>query len=70
MAETLEHKCCIPGCTGTPASVMVAKKENETLRFYACKPHEPAVWKFTMSKYRSEGYEMELMNIIFANKEE
>lgn len=63
MSETLEHKCCIPECTGTPASVMVVKKENETLRFYACRQHEPAVWKFTLRKYMKEGYDMKLMNV-------
>lgn len=68
MAETLEHKCCIPGCTGTPSSVMVAKKENETIRFYACRPHEPAVWKFTLRKYKPEGYEMKLMNVALGSE--
>jgi len=63
MIETLEHKCCIPGCTGNPASVMTAKKEEQTLSFYACKPHEKAVWNYALKKYKSEGYEMNLENI-------
>lgn len=63
MNETLEHKCCIPDCKGTPTSVMTATKDGKTIRFYACTPHEPAVWKFTLRKYTKEGYDMKLMNV-------
>lgn len=62
--ETLERKCCIPECTRTPASVMTATKDSKTLRFYACIPHEPAVWKHTIRKYSKEGYEMKVMNLM------
>lgn len=66
--ESLEHKCCIPECKGHPSSVMTAKSECEVLSFYACKRHEPAVWKHMARTYKNK-YSMELKNII-TNTEE
>lgn len=60
MKQTLEHKCCFPECENDPASVMIAKNKNETLSFYACKPHEPAVWNHVMKTYIKQEYSVEL----------
>lgn len=66
--ESLEHKCCIQGCNETPTSVMKATKDGKTLCFYACEPHEPALWKHTIRKYSNAGYEMKIMNIAVEEK--